>query len=137
MAAPADTETTAPVVLFDGDCVLCNGVVQWMLRRDRRRVFRYASLTSAFARAVPTGVADGETVVLLDSGRIYTRSAAAVRILSRLGLGWKVVALLVWMVPAFVRDAVYDFVARNRYRWFGRRERCVVPTDEMRDLFYQ
>ncbi|MCX7930655.1 MAG: DCC1-like thiol-disulfide oxidoreductase family protein [Chlorobi bacterium] len=127
------------VVLFDGDCVLCSRVVQWMLPRDKRRVFRYASLTSAFARGhLPTHlVHDNATIVLLENrGRISTRSTAVLRILRHLGAAWNILAALLLLVPRVLRDAFYDWIAHNRYRWFGRRQQCLVPTADVRHLFY-
>src|SRR5262245_6045945 len=127
-----------PLILFDGVCNLCNASVHWIIERDPRRIFRFASLQSAAGRAALAAsgatAAPLESVVLIDRARIYTRSDAAIRIARRLGLPWSAVAVAV-LVPRRLRDAGYDWVARNRYGWFGRRESCLRPTPELAGLF--
>jgi len=121
-----------PVVLFDGVCTLCDGFVTWLLRRDRRGVFRIAPLQSeAGSRYAPAEPADPErwSVIFVDGGRLYYRSDAIWRILHRLGGPYRLAAGCRF-VPRFVRDAVYDVVARHRYRWFGKRPACRVPTPD-------
>jgi predicted DCC family thiol-disulfide oxidoreductase YuxK len=126
-----------PLVLFDGVCNLCNGVVQFIIRRDPRGVFQFAPLTSVAAQralqAVPT---DGllDSIVLVDTGRIYTRSDAALRIARELGFPWMLAYAFV-VVPRGLRDWVYDAIAARRYRWFGRRNECMIPTPSIRDRF--
>jgi predicted DCC family thiol-disulfide oxidoreductase YuxK len=126
------------VILFDGVCNLCNGWVRFVIRRDRGHHYRFAPLQSSVARRIlaAAGV-DPEaldSVVLVEGGRAYTRSDAALRILRRLGRGWPALALL-RVVPRFVRDIVYDWIAAHRYRWFGRQAVCMVPTPELRARF--
>ena len=146
MLAAAATATmgrvTAPatpaVVLFDGECNLCNRAVQFVLRRDRRARFRFASLQSPAGRrllagiALPTPLPD--SIVLLEAGRAFLRSGAALRIARGLGWPWRLFAALL-LVPRPLRDWAYDVVARHRHRWFGRRSSCMVPTPELRDRF--
>jgi predicted DCC family thiol-disulfide oxidoreductase YuxK len=132
-------DTTGPVVLFDGVCRLCSGTVGFLARRDRRRTIRFAPLQSEAARRLLKG-APGEpssmnTFVLVEQGRVYTRSDAALRVMAHLPGIWLPLAGALKVFPRSVRDAVYDWVARNRYRWFGRRESCLVPTPELRDRF--
>ncbi|UJR84788.1 thiol-disulfide oxidoreductase DCC family protein [Sandaracinus amylolyticus] len=129
-----------PIVLFDGVCNLCHGAVQFIVDRDPRATFHFASLQSDRAAALlrehgrtpPAG--DPESVVLVEDGRIYEHSTAALRIARRLGGLWPALYAFV-IVPRFVRDAVYRLIARNRYRWFGRTEQCRVPTPELRARF--
>jgi len=129
-------------ILFDGVCNLCNGFVQFVIRHDARGHFRFAALQSEAARALldahgqpltPT-LADPDSVVLVEKGRIYTHSAAVLRIAAGLGGGWRWLALG-RVLPAFVRDAIYRWVARNRYRWFGRQDSCLLPTPELKSRF--
>ena len=128
------------VVLFDGVCNLCNGAVQFIIRRDPTGRYRFAALESPAARdlleqaAVPDPLPD--SIVLLDASGISTRSTAALRIARRLRFPWPLFYALI-VVPEALRDAAYDFIARNRYRWFGRREVCVVPTAALRDRFLE
>jgi predicted DCC family thiol-disulfide oxidoreductase YuxK len=126
------------VILFDGVCNLCSGFVQFVIARDRARRFRFASLQSDAGRRCleACGVAGRlpDSIVLIEDGAVFTRSAAALRIARRLGLPWSIAAAFV-VVPPPVRDFVYDLVARNRYRWFGKRDVCLVPTPELRERF--
>lgn len=127
------------VILFDGVCNFCSGAVQFILRRDRRGHFRFASLQGEAGRALasrffpdPAGVPD--SLVLIEDGRAFIRSDAVLRILRRLGPGWALVARLA-VFPRPVRDFVYDRLAANRHRLFGRRDRCMVPPPEWRARF--
>jgi predicted DCC family thiol-disulfide oxidoreductase YuxK len=139
---PRDGEPTAPdidgpVVLFDGVCTLCNGVVQFLLSRDPEARLRFAPLQSEAGQALLRrhGLpADVETVVLVEGDGAHTKSAAAIRIAELLGWPYRL-ARVGRLVPRGVRDRLYDVVADNRYDWFGRRERCTVPDEDVRDRF--
>ncbi len=126
------------VVLFDGVCKLCNGWVKFLIRYDRQRAFRLASVQSPQGQTLlqwfglPTD--EYETLVLIRQGRAYVRSAAIIRILWRLGLPWKVGAVA-WLIPRPVRDWLYDRIARNRYRLFGKYDTCLLPTPDHRSRF--
>jgi predicted DCC family thiol-disulfide oxidoreductase YuxK len=122
-----------PVVLFDGVCNLCNGVVRFIIARDPSARFRFAPLQWAVAGAAP-GTAD--SIVLVVAGKRYTRSTAALRIARGLRFPWPLLYALV-LVPRPLRDLVYDWVARHRYGWFGKRETCMVPTPEVRGRFLE
>jgi predicted DCC family thiol-disulfide oxidoreductase YuxK len=133
--------TVHPVVLFDGVCNLCNAAVQWLIERDPTGRFRYASLQSAVAHGLLTAHLSEEAIealpdaiVLIDDAGVHTSSTAALRIAGKLGLPWKALAAFL-VVPRFARDAVYRFIARHRYRWFGHREACMVPTPELAERF--
>lgn len=133
-----EAKVKSPVLLFDGVCNLCNGAVQWILLRDRKGVFQFSALQSDTGQRLLKGFGlsaeDFDTVVLVDGERIYTRSDAALEVLRRLGGGW---ALLYGfkIVPRVLRDAVYNWVAGNRYRWFGRQEQCMLPRPEWKGRF--
>lgn len=126
------------VVLFDGVCNLCNASVQFILKRDVAGAFRFAALQSEAGRRLLEGhglPADAlSTVVVVADGRAYTHSGAALRIARGLGGAWPALGAL-GVVPRFARDAAYRLVARNRYRWFGRRDECMLPTPELRARF--
>jgi predicted DCC family thiol-disulfide oxidoreductase YuxK len=127
-----------PVILFDGVCGLCNRWITFVLERDRKAMFRFAALQSDAARVLLAAHAlppdQLESVVLVAEGRVYVRSAAVIEILRRLGFPWSA-ARLGAIVPTRIRDAVYDFVARHRYRWFGSTETCRMPTPSERARF--
>lgn len=138
MSRVEDISETHPVLLFDGVCNLCNGAVQFILKRDPKAVFRFASLQSETgqnllaAYQLPIEVFD--TLVLIDQKQAYTRSTAALRIARRMGGCWPLLAgLLIFPLP--IRDAVYNWIARNRYRWFGKRESCMMPTPALKERF--
>ncbi len=129
-----------PVILFDGVCNLCNAVVQWVVRRDRAGVFALASLQSRAARkllreaGVPAPESLPDSIAFIDSNGIHLRSDAAMGIGRRLGFPYSLMGLA-RPLPRWVRDGVYDWVARNRYRWFGRRDTCMIPTPDVADRF--
>jgi predicted DCC family thiol-disulfide oxidoreductase YuxK len=126
------------IVIFDGVCNLCARSVQFILRHEAEPRFMFSPLQSpAGARLLgdhgfPT--ADVGSFVLLSDGKVYTRSAAALRIASHFKGAWQLLRVL-WLVPRPLRDLLYDFVARNRYSWFGKAETCMVPTPELRTRF--
>jgi len=127
------------VMLFDGVCNLCNGAVQFIVRRDSAGSIRFAALQSDAASKIlaenglPTDYL--KTIVLVEDGRAYTHSTAALRIARRLSGAWPLFYYLFVWVPRPLRDLVYNLVARNRYRLFGRSEACMVPTPELRARF--
>jgi predicted DCC family thiol-disulfide oxidoreductase YuxK len=127
-----------PVIIFDGVCNLCNASVDFVIRRDRRGQFLFASNQSEAGRALLSrfGVAPGDvqSVYLVEGDRIASRSTAALRTARRLGLPWSLAAAFL-AIPRPLRDVVYDFIARNRYRWFGKKETCRLPTPEERARF--
>ncbi|MGP8246639.1 MAG: thiol-disulfide oxidoreductase DCC family protein [Bryobacteraceae bacterium] len=127
-----------PVVFFDGICNLCNALVAFVIRRDRSARFRFATLQSASSTHLvgDGGVAGSpsDSIVLVEDGRTYRNSTAVLLIARRLRFPWPAVYALI-AVPAPLRDWVYRLVARNRYRWFGRGPRCMVPAPELRERF--
>lgn len=126
-----------PILFFDGHCHLCQGSVQWVLRHDRRGIVRFAPLQSACAlhllKSAPHPLPD--SLVLYDAGKLLFRSDAALHLLQHMGGPWPFVAKVCRLIPGFVRNAVYDFVARHRYRWFGRSDACFLPRAEWKERF--
>jgi predicted DCC family thiol-disulfide oxidoreductase YuxK len=137
-ARPATTDR--PVLLFDGVCNLCNGLVQWVIERDPEGRFRFAALQSdAGQRLLETHdlpTEDFDTFVLVDGEEYYTKSTAALRVLRGLGVPYSLLYPAV-AVPRFVRDRVYDFVADRRYGWFGKRESCMMPDESLESRFLE
>ena len=135
--------TSAPdIIFFDGVCNLCNGFVQFVIRHDPKQHFRFAALQSEAAQALLAGQGvtsamlgtEPDSVLVLSGGRLYSHSTAVLRIARGLGGVWQL-AGVGWVLPRPWRDALYRFVARNRYRWFGRQESCMLPTPELKSRF--
>ena len=129
------------VVLFDGECNLCNGAVQFTLKRDRGKRFRFASLQSAAAQRAlqECGTAREalpDSIVLVEGDKVHVKSTAALRIAKGLGGLWPVLSAFL-IVPTPLRDWIYDLIATRRYRWFGKREECMLPTAETRERFLE
>ncbi|MEO5656949.1 MAG: thiol-disulfide oxidoreductase DCC family protein [Nitrospiria bacterium] len=131
---------SAPLVLFDGVCGLCTRTVRFVIHRDPRRRFRFAALQSPLGRRVleraGLPVEEFATFVLLDETGLHTRSTAALRVARRLSGPWRLLAVGL-LIPKPIRDVVYDWVARRRYRLFGRLEACPIPPPEIRDRFVE
>lgn len=129
------------IVLYDGVCNLCDGAVRFILPRDSRKIFRFASLQSAYAKSILAqhGIDDAralESIVFIENGRPYLLSTGILRIARYLDFPWNLASLFI-IVPRPFRDAVYRFIARNRYRWFGKEEVCLLPRPEWRDRFIE
>jgi predicted DCC family thiol-disulfide oxidoreductase YuxK len=129
-----------PVLLFDGECNLCNGAVRFVIKRDPDAVFRFASLQSDAGQAIlerhDLPKEDFDTMVYLEGDKVWTNSTAALRIVRQLGGIWGLAYAFI-VIPRPVRDAVYGVIVRNRYRWFGKRDECMVPTPELRARFLE
>jgi predicted DCC family thiol-disulfide oxidoreductase YuxK len=128
-----------PVVLFDGVCNLCESTVRFIILRDRDSQFRFASLQSDAARSLiaPFDYSgdDLDSVLLIENGRLFRKSQAGLRIARRLDGAWPLFYYLFSWVPGFIADRVYDFVGNRRYRWFGHKEECWLPTPDLRARF--
>jgi len=126
------------VLLIDGECNMCNGIAKFVIRRDPRAIFRFAPLQSDLGRRLlKEGGFRGDlpdTFVMIENGKYYTKSTAALRIGKKLGFPWSL-AYAGIAIPRSLRDRAYGFVAARRYRWFGRSDSCLVPTPEARSRF--
>jgi predicted DCC family thiol-disulfide oxidoreductase YuxK len=126
-----------PVIFFDGVCGLCNAWIDFVIARDKKRVFCFGPLqgetASRWLNLPPE--AGFDSVMLVDSTGAYRKSDAVWRILARLGGPWRLVAGLLRVIPRPIRNWGYDFVARHRYRWFGRKETCRLPSADERERF--
>lgn len=126
------------VIFFDGVCNLCNNSINFIIDRDKNKTFRYAPLQSDYAREIlgPEGIDTDklESILLYDGGKIYTKSSAALQIAKHLSGFWSALSVFL-ILPKFFRDIFYDILARNRYKWFGKKETCRLPTPELKSLF--
>ena len=126
-----------PIVLFDGLCNLCNSSVQFIIRHDKHHQFSFASLQSDFAQALLQThplARKVDSVILCMDNQVFIESAAALRIARMLSGAWSLLYVLI-LIPRPLRDAAYRVIARNRIRWFGKRESCMIPTLELRSRF--
>ena len=127
------------IILFDGVCNLCNGAVQFIIKRDKRSVFKFASLQSEIGkqltkeRGIDTELLD--SIILIEPGiAYYSKSTAALEIMKSFGGIWSLTRLFT-VLPEGFRDIVYDFIAKNRYKWFGKKDACMIPTPELQSRF--
>jgi len=126
------------ILLFDGHCLLCQNSVQFILKRDPHVRFLFASLTSEKGvellkeAGFPSGKID--SLVLIQDGHYYTESSAALRIAKSLSGLWPLLYIFI-LLPACIRNSVYRWIAKNRYRWFGRDECCMMPTEDIKHRF--
>jgi len=129
--------STEPIILFDGVCNFCDAAVNMIISRDTTGVFRFAPLQSDVGRelvakySIPANV---DSVILIDNGRAFLHSDAALQIARKLGGGWKML-MVFWYIPRFIRDWFYKLFAKYRYRIFGKKDACMMPTPEIRSRF--
>ena len=127
-----------PVVLFDGVCNLCNGAVQFVIKHDKKNRFRFASLQSHtgahLLQQYHLPANELNSFILIDDGKAYTRSTAALKVAKKLTGIWPMLYTFM-IIPRIFRDSIYDWVARNRYKWFGKKEECMIPTPELKARF--
>lgn len=126
------------IVLFDGVCNLCNASVQYIMKRERKPTWKFASLQSETGKALlkKYGLENRgiDSIVLITEGKAYTKSGAVLRLTKRMkGLYPLLFGFI--LVPPFVRDAVYDWIARDRYKWYGKQDSCMIPSPELKARF--
>lgn len=132
------------IILFDGVCNLCNGTVVFIIKRDKKNVFKFATLQSEVAHDLLIPFSSNEknqessnaldSIILLENGKKYTKSSAALRIAKHLSGAYPLLYGLM-IIPKFLRDWVYSIIAKNRYKWFGKKESCMIPTPELQKKF--
>ena len=126
-----------PVVLFDGVCNFCNTMVNFAIRNDKKARLKFAPLQSAAGQQlkaqynIPSSI---DTVILIDKGKVYTYGRAAIRICRYLSWPAKMLHAFI-IIPNFICQPVYKWIARNRYKWFGKKETCMIPTKEVKERF--
>ncbi len=125
------------LILFDGYCNLCNGAVQFILKRDKKKQFLFAGLSwpvgEDIIRQFPKFKAT-DSILVFENDKVFDKSSAGLKIAWRLGGLWPLINVF-WIVPRFLRDAIYGFIARNRYKWFGKNESCMIPDANVRGRF--
>ena len=126
------------IILFDGVCNLCNSSVNFIIKHDKKKKFIFTSLQSDAAKEIllqfPSKKLSLDSIVLIENGIIYKKSTAALKILKHLNSGYKLLYFFI-IIPDFIRDFVYNQVAKNRYKWFGISKNCMIPTKEIKSRF--
>ena len=123
------------IILFDGECYLCSNVVQWIIGKDKKEIFHFTSLQSNLGKQIlssfgmPTAVFN--TFVLTNGDKCWVRSEAAMKVVQQLPFPWRILSVFK-VVPIEIRDMVYDFVSRNRFKWFGKRTSCWMPNESLK-----
>ncbi len=133
-------EKNKKIILFDGICNLCNSSVQFVIKRDKKDIFRFASLQSEPGQKLlaERGIDPEKTdsIVLIEPDvAYYTKSQAAIEIASELGGGWSFLRVFEYILPVTLRDLLYDFIARNRYKWYGKKDQCMIPGPGLKAKF--
>jgi predicted DCC family thiol-disulfide oxidoreductase YuxK len=124
---------TSPILFYDGECYLCNGFVNWLIKRDKRKVFLFAPLQQSTGIELrhKLGMAeDINSVVLLSEGKYFLKSSVSFKIASRLGFPYSLLRVFS-VLPKALRDRVYDWVAANRYKWYGKADTCIIPSEDI------
>ncbi|MHC1738950.1 MAG: thiol-disulfide oxidoreductase DCC family protein [Ignavibacteriaceae bacterium] len=125
----------SPVLFFDGVCNLCNSSVQFILKNDKHKVIRFASLQSEIASEyLKDKLPLPDSIVFLEKGKIYTESSAALKIVPYLSLPYRIL-LIFRIFPKFIRDSAYRYIAKNRYKWFGKKDECLLPSPDIANRF--
>jgi predicted DCC family thiol-disulfide oxidoreductase YuxK len=129
-----------PIILFDGVCNLCESIVLFTIKRDQEGIFRYTSLQSEVGQillrqfGLPTS--DYHSFILVEGGRYYSKSTAVLRVVKKLKGLWPILYVFI-SVPKPIRDFIYDIVAKSRYRWFGKKDECLIPTPDIKSRFLE
>lgn len=125
------------IVLFDGECNLCDRTVQFIIKRDKKESFRFASIQSSIGQSLLNKLEvpnDINSFILIDENKSYIKSTAALRVCKELRGVWKLLYIFIF-IPRPLRDMLYTLIAKNRYKWFGKKDNCILPTPEMKNRF--
>ena len=123
-------EKQAAVIIFDGFCILCSSIVGFIFKRDKKNTFIYlpfqSKMSSPFKKLYEIEQISNETIVLIEDEKLYTKSTAVLKIVKKLGFPWNLLGIFK-ILPRFIRDPIYTLIAKNRFRWFGKRDSCFIP----------
>jgi len=127
-----------PIILFDGICNLCNSAIQTVIKHDPDGKFQFASLQSnegqKLLQQYQLPVNNFTSFVLIQNGDVYTKSTGALKVAKQINGWWKLLYVFI-ILPKFIRDPVYNWIANNRYKWFGKKDECMIPTPELKARF--
>jgi len=134
-----NTESKHKIILFDGVCNLCNTSVNFVIKNDKKGVFRFAPIQTDFGETIlkkyHINTKDTDSIILIDEDNHYIKSTAALYIAKELSGAYPLLFCFM-IVPKFIRNWIYDLVAKNRYKWFGKKVSCMIPTPELKNKFY-
>jgi predicted DCC family thiol-disulfide oxidoreductase YuxK len=130
------------IVFFDGVCNLCQGSIRYLIKNDKKGVLKFASLQGDYAKDFidqkdfvdQTEIHSMQSIMFFDGKNLYKKSTAVLKLSSLIG-GWHKLLLLGYIIPRFLRDGLYNIVAKNRYRWFGKKDQCMLPSKELENRF--
>ena len=127
-----------PIILFDGVCNLCNGAVQFIIRHDKKNTFMFTSLQSETGQKLLAQynlpLDELNSFILIENNKAYTRSTGALKVAKKLNGIFPMLYSFI-IIPKILRDSIYDLVARNRYKWFGKKDECMIPTPQLKARF--
>ena len=134
-----DLPKNKKIILFDGICNLCNSAVTIVIKQDKKNTFLFAAIQSKKGKEIidclEIDIAKIDSIILYEPGVSYeVKSTAALKIMNDFGQFWQLTRLL-WVCPKGFRNQVYDFIAKNRYKWFGKKESCMIPTNDLKSKF--
>ena len=131
-------KTDKKILLFDGVCNLCNSSVTFVIKHDKKDLFRFAALQDPAGKGLiekhQIDTSKTDSIILVDGDKAYVKSTAALKVARHLGGGYPLLYAFM-IIPNFIRNWVYDYVARNRYNWYGKKESCMLPTPELKSKF--
>ena len=126
------------VIVFDGICNLCSGFMRFVYKRDKNSCFKFAWIQSERGKALLEGYGfskdKSDTILFIEQDRVYTKSTAFLKIVNYLNYPWPLLRAA-YLIPVYFRDKLYDLIAQNRYRWFGKKDSCMAPDGKLRDRF--
>lgn len=129
-------QTSEKTIFFDGHCNLCNGIIKFIIRRDGKNIFKFASLQSKAAEGLNLGKENPDTIYFRNGSRLTSKSDAALKIFKYLRFPWCLLHGLI-IFPRRLRDSVYHLISENRYKWFGRSDECLIPSPEIQNRFLE
>ena len=133
------SKENSKVILFDGVCNLCNNSVKFIIKNDKRNIFKFAPLQGKYGIKIQNryniNTTEINSIILIDGEKTYTKSSAALRIAKDLRAPFFLFFVFI-IVPVFIRNFIYDLIAKNRYKWFGKMESCMIPSNELKSKFF-
>jgi predicted DCC family thiol-disulfide oxidoreductase YuxK len=131
-------EKKQSIILFDGVCNLCNSSINFVIKRDKKDEFRFTALQEepgiSLLKRHHINTKDTDSIILIENDTVYVKSSAALRVSRKLSGAWPLMYGFI-IVPTFIRNGVYDYIAKNRYKWYGKKDSCMIPTPELKNKF--